>query len=466
MSRGTLMQLATTVSGALSGDNASYDGVSIDSRSLSAGELFVALQGPRFDGHEFVEAAAARGAAGALVQRAVVADLPQVIARDSRSALGVMASAWRGRFRIPLIGVTGSNGKTSVKEMLRSILSRRFSVLATHGNLNNDIGVPLTLLRLDEGHQAAVIEMGANHVGEIALLASLARPTVGLVTNAGPAHLEGFGSQDNVALGKGELFESLDAGCTAVINMDDVYAPQWKARAGSARVVGFGRAGDVHWSDVQQNGAAASPHLRFTLHTPEGSCPVVLPLGGLHNVANAAAAAAAAQAVGVSLDDIVAGLACLRAVPGRLHVHETAAGVRVIDDSYNANPASLDSAMQFAVQATGPAWIALGDMGELGRTESALHAEVGRRARELGLARLYAVGPLSRAAADAFGEQGYWFETSAALAAALRSDVTKGVTVLVKGSRSAHLETVVAALLGGTGDNAAGEAEPPAVRSH
>ena len=463
MSRGTLAHLAVTVNGTLSGSDAHYKGVSIDTRGLVAGELYVALHGPNFDGHDFVAGAAERGAAGALVQRQIESALPQVVAADSRAALGTMAAAWRGRFQIPVIGVTGSNGKTSVKEMLNAILAQRFAVLATRGNLNNEIGVPLTLLRLQSDHEVAVIEMGANHLGEIAHLASLARPTVALITNAGPAHLEGFGSQGNVALGKGELFASLDAQATAVINADDVYAPQWREQAGDAAVVSFGRKATYRWSDIVQGGTAANPQLRFTLHAPHGHREINLPLGGCHNVANAVAAAAAASVIGASLDDIAAGLAGLSAVPGRLNVRTSSAGVRVIDDTYNANPASLESALAFAANAQGEAWLVLGDMGELGDDGPALHTQVGERARHLGLSRIYAAGKLSRAAAEAFGQGGQWFETVDALIAALCSDAGEGVTLLVKGSRSARLERVVDALMR---DAALDTASPSAAGSH
>ncbi len=438
-----LSEAAKTLAVHWSGKDVSFSGCQIDSRALSPGALFAALRGERFDGHDFVAQAEARGPAAALVERLVSSALPALVVPDTRQALGSLASAWRRRFQLPVVAVTGSNGKTTVKEMLASILSGQGAVLATLGNLNNDIGVPLTLFRLGAEHRFAVVEMGANHVGEIAGLAAVAAPTVGIITQCAPAHLEGFGSVDAVARAKGELFEGLAAGGTAVINADDDYAPLWRGLAGDQRQLTFGMQPTADVSAVCELGPETS---RLDLKTPKGNVTVRLALPGRHNVMNALAASAAAVALDVPLDLIKVGLESMKAVSGRLQIRVGGGGVRIIDDTYNANPASLAAGLAVLGGLGGRRWLVLGDMAELGEAAMAYHQEVGRLAREAGVERIYATGTLSRAASEAFGPEGRHYDSQAALTEALRADLTEAVTLLVKGSRSSGMERVVAAL--------------------
>lgn len=442
----TLALLAAAVGGRLHGADCAFDGVSTDTRTLRPAQLFIALSGPNFDGHDFVGAAADAGAAGAVVEHELTVCLPQIVVPDARRALGAIAGLWRAAFKRPVVGVTGSNGKTTVKEMTASILRRRGEVLATRGNRNNDIGVPLTLLELNDAHNSAVIEMGANHHGEIALLARIARPTVGVVTNAGPSHLEGFGDVAGVARAKGELFASLDADGCAVINADDRYADTWRRLAAHCRRVEFGvdAAADftVDTRTVRANEAGGQA---FTLAAGADAREVTLAVPGRHNVLNALAAAAAATAAGATLDDVVVGLAEFSPVGGRLRAAPGRAGSRVIDDTYNANPASLRAALDVVAGLGGRRWLVLGDMGELGVDAVALHTQAGRDARAAGFERMFALGPLAAAAADAFGD-GERFDDADALASAVGRELAEGITVLVKGSRSMRLERVVAAL--------------------
>ena len=448
MSLGTLAEFAQQVDGRLEGEDRSFVGISTDSRTLQSGQLYVALRGPNFDGHAFVREVAEAGAAGAVVEAAVDAPLAQIVVADTRQALGAFAAAWRRRFSIDTVAVTGSNGKTSVKEMMAAILRMRGETLATRGNYNNDVGVPLTLLRLNRQHRAAVIEVGASGPGEVAMLAAWAMPHVALITNAAPAHLEGFGSIEAVARAKGEIYGALDEDGTAVINIDDQFAGLWRELAGHRRIITFGESieADFRYSNFSQRVNGKSAHIDFDMHTPSGDAHVTVPMGGRHNARNALAAAAATSALGVSLDDIVAGLARVDAAAGRLQVHGARNGARVIDDSYNANPASARAAIDFLAEQSEPGWLVLGDMLELGDDASNLHAQIGKRARERGIERLYATGDLSRSAAVAFGEGGRWFATTLDLIDALQEDLRAGVNVLVKASRSMRLEKVVAAV--------------------
>jgi UDP-N-acetylmuramoyl-tripeptide--D-alanyl-D-alanine ligase len=444
-----LQSLATVTGGALRGDNAAFGRVSSDSRALEPGDLFVALAGERFDGHAFVAQVAQRGAAGALVSRPGAAALPQVIVRDTLAALSRFATAWRRSFRGPVVGITGSNGKTTVKEMTGAILAELGPCLVTQGNLNNHIGVPLTLCRLEDEHRCAVIEMGANHPGEIAHLAALARPDVGLVINAGPAHLEGFGGIDGVARGKGELFESLDTEGTAVINADDRFAAFWHElarRAGSVVTFGLRERADVTASDVSSRLDDAGFALSFELSTPAGKRPVELALAGEHNVMNALAATAAAMAAGASLDAVEHGLRSMRSVAGRLEVKRALHGARLVDDAYNANPGSLRVGLRALAGVPGERWLVLGEMAELGEDSPRLHAEMGAFARECGITRVLAVGAAARAAVEAFGPGASWHASTDELLDALLPDLRPGLTVYVKGSRVNRLERVTAAL--------------------
>jgi UDP-N-acetylmuramoyl-tripeptide--D-alanyl-D-alanine ligase len=387
-----LSEAAGLLEARYSGPDVRFAGISTDTRTLAVDNMFFALTGPRFDGHDYLDAAQARGAAAAAVSRPVTTTLPLLQVADTRLALGQLARHWRGRFDIPVVGITGSNGKTTVKEMVTAILGQRGAVLSTRGNLNNDIGVPLTLARLAQEHRSAVVEMGANHAGEIAYLARLAQPTVGIVTNAGPAHLEGFGSIEGVARAKGELFAELSGDAVAVINADDHFAELWRGLASGRQVLSFGLQSGA---DVTADWRVAAQGTELNLRTPDGAACVQLPLLGRHNVLNALGATAAALAVGVSLQDVRQGLESLAGVAGRLQRKPRADGGLVIDDSYNANPASLRAAIDVLGALPGERWLVLGDMGELGADAAALHAEIGAYVRAAGIERLFTLGEFS-----------------------------------------------------------------------
>ncbi len=449
----SLSHYAAAMAGVLHGAEASFTAVSTDSRALVAGELFVALSGPNFDGHDFVATAAERGAVAAVVSRRMPVDLPQIVVGDTLRALQDAAAAWRLQFPIPVVAVAGSNGKTTTKEMIAAILSGHGACLSTRGTLNNHIGVPLTLLRLDRQHATAVIEIGANHPGEVAALMPLVQPTVGIVTNAGAEHLEGFGDLEGVARAEGELFASLHAGATAIINLDDPFAPLWRSMNAATRELGFGTTAAADFrvdGEVRATGPAGSMQ-EFQLVTPAGSAGVRLALAGRHNVQNALGAAAAAYAVGtdvtgIDVTAIAAGLARMQPVRGRLEVKLAPSGARVIDDSYNANPSSLSAGLDVLAAQAGDRWLVLGDMAELGQATGEAHRAAAREARGAGVTRLFAIGAFTTEAVREFGDGAEWFGDSEALAARLAPLLRSDVTVLVKGSRVNRLERVVAAL--------------------
>jgi UDP-N-acetylmuramoyl-tripeptide--D-alanyl-D-alanine ligase len=425
------------------GDDVLFTGVSTDTRTLSAGNLFVALRGPNFDGHRYIEQAQQRGAVAATVSHVVKADLPQLEVEDTRLALGGLAAHWRHRFDIPLVAVTGSNGKTTVKEMLAAILRRCGTTLVTQGNFNNDIGVPHTLFGLGPEHDYAVLELGANHPGEIAYLTSLVQPVVALINNAGPAHLEGFGSLEGVARAKGELFDSAGAATTCVINADDPYAPLWRTLAAPRPVITFGL---DHEADVSARWQGDIDASDMQLSTPHGSVDTRIALPGRHNVMNALAAAAAALAAGIDVEVIAAGLSDVQPVKGRWQSLPGIAGARIINDTYNANPGSLEAGLALLSTAAGEPWLVLGDMGELGDTGRQLHETMGKAARRAGVQRLFALGELAGLAAETFGDGASAFADVDALISALRGALHADVTVLVKGSRAMRMERVVEAL--------------------
>jgi UDP-N-acetylmuramoyl-tripeptide--D-alanyl-D-alanine ligase len=448
----TLEEFARACGGRLQGADAAFADVVSDSRTLKRGQLFVALAGPRFDGNDFVAAALKAGAAGALVSRAQPAALPQIVVADTQAALERAARTWRAHFAGPLVGVAGSNGKTTAKEMTATILAQAGDCLATRGNLNNHIGVPLTLMRLTPEHRFAVIEMGANRPGEVAALVALARPSIGMITNAGAEHLEGFGSLEGVARAEGEMVTGLTAAATAVINADDEFVSLWRGST-PARVVTFGvrHSADFSAHEVRTSVGAGGFRTRFRLEAPQGSTAIELSLGGSHNVANALAAAAAAASAGATLEHIAAGLAAVRAVPGRLQFKQSKSGAWLIDDSYNANPSSVRAAIEVLASLSGRKWLVLGDMGELGSFAAEAHAEIGEFARAQGIERLYATGPLMQRAVDSFGAGARWFGSAAELTAAV-DEALRGagpeVRLLIKGSRFNRLERVVDALTG------------------
>lgn len=445
----TLANAARVLNGSLRGVDAAFTGVSTDTRTLARGDLFVALVGPRFDGHAFIAEAASRGAVGALVSRDPgESAVPTVHVDDTRLALGRLAADWRRQFRIPLVAVTGSNGKTTVKNMIAAILNEGGPTLATQGNLNNDIGVPLTLLRLRAGDRHAVIEMGMNHPGEIDYLTRLARPSVALINNAAAAHLAGLGSVEAVARAKGEIFAGLADDGVAVINADDEYADLWRKLAARHRIMTFGL---DQSADVTARYTLDADGSTVQLRTPQGEVTMRLPLLGRHNVMNALAAGSAALAAGASLADIQAGLEKLKAVSGRLEVKRGLNGARVLDDTYNANPGSLAAGVEVLKAASGERVLVLGDMGELGDAARGIHRRVGELARQLGIQRLYAVGELTREAVDAFGPGAEHFTSHEALIDKLNQVLRGDMTVLVKGSRLMKMERVVAGITGAGG---------------
>ncbi|NMZ61768.1 UDP-N-acetylmuramoyl-tripeptide--D-alanyl-D-alanine ligase [Pseudomonas nitroreducens] len=443
----SLNEVAGALQGRVVGADVTFAAVSTDSRAIEPGQLFIALTGPRFDGHDYLADVAAKGAVAALVEREVAgAPLSQLVVKDTRIALGQLGALNRAAFTGRVAAVTGSSGKTTVKEMLASILRTQGDVLATRGNLNNDLGAPLTLLQLAPQHQSAVIELGANRVGEIAYTVALTRPQVAIITNAGTAHVGEFGGQDKIVLAKGEILEGLVADGVAILNRDDKAFDTWQARADGRRVSSFGlhdvRA-DFHASDVKRD-ARGCPG--FTLQGPAGEAAIQLNLLGEHNVANALAAAAAAHALGVPLVGIVSGLHNLQPVKGRAVAQLATNGMRVIDDSYNANPASICAAIDILAGFSGRTVLVLGDMGELGAWAESSHREVGTYA--IGkVAALYAVGPLMSHAVQAFGSAGRHFADQASLIQALAEEAST-TTILIKGSRSAAMDKVVAALCG------------------
>ena len=441
----TLASVAREVQGRLVGDDQSFGAVTTDTRALGPGSLFVAIPGDRFDGNDFVDEALTKGAAGALVSRLAASALPQIEVRDSRRALGAMARAWRASFSIPAVAVTGSSGKTTVKELIAAILGVSRSICVTQGNLNNDIGVPLTLMRLTAEHDALVVELGANHAGEIDYLAQLAQPTVGVITNAAEAHLEGFGSLRGVCVAKGELLDHLPRAGTAVINADDQFRSDWVARSRCEFTVTFGFAPTADCRALGEPSFLATGS-EFRMHLPDGEeVDVWLPLLGRQNVANALAAAAAAQAVGASTEDIVAGLARAMPVRGRLRAVPGRSGATIIDDSYNANPGSVHAALDHLAGLGGRRIFVFGNMAELGPTAPALHAEIGEYARGR-CDLLFAIGELAGEAAKTFGAAGCRVADIDAARAALDPLLASDTTVLVKGSRVMGLDRLVKAL--------------------
>lgn len=456
MARMRLSELAQATSGAPLGLDVEFLRVTTDTRKLERGDLFVALRGPNFDGHRFVAQAAREGAVAALVSEPLQADLPQVRVGDTRAALGHLAAWWRSRFDLPLVGITGSNGKTTCKEMIAAILRRRGTVLATSGNLNNDIGLPLTLLNLEPVHDFAVIEMGANHPGEIAYLSGIARPDVALLNNAGRAHLEGFGSLEGVARAKGEIFAGLVPAGVAVLNRDDRFYPLWCELIGQRPRIDFG----IHPQATVRTDTDLVPLRRdeqglgqqFLVRGIGVERPLTLRLAGAHNLRNALAACAVAKALEIPADDILAGLESVAPVPGRLHPRLAPNGALVIDDTYNANPDSLHAALNALSALHGARWLVLGDMGELGPQAAELHHAMGEAARAASIQRLYATGPLSREAVRAFGAGARHFPDADALSDELRRNLGPDAVVLVKGSRAQRMERVVNALCDGGED--------------
>jgi len=456
----TLKEAAARAGGRVEGADAAPDvafaAVGTDSRADCGGQLFVALRGERFDGHDFVGQARERGAVAALVDHRLDLPLPQWVVDDTRLALGRLAAAWREDFAGRVIAVTGSNGKTTCKEMIAAVLGRAGSVRATQGNLNNDIGMPLTLLAARD-EDFLVLEMGANHSGEIGYLSAIGRPDVAVITNAGRAHLEGFGSVEGVARAKGEIAQGLLPGGTLVVPSDSPFTDLWRGLADGRALL---TCGPDEAASVRFDPAAVACawdlggfETRFRVRLPDTDEPLALSLGvaGIHNVRNALAAVAVARTLGLEADAIRAGLAAVRPVPGRLNPRRGKGGVRLIDDSYNANPDSVQAAIAVLVGLPGRHWLVLGDLGELGPESAELHRGLGAIARAAGVDRLFTLGALSAAATEAFGPGARHFTDQAALVRALEAALGPDDLVLVKGSRLAAMDRVADALCAGEG---------------
>ncbi len=441
-----LSWIAKAVNGRLVGEDALVDGVCTDSRAVPAGRpLFIALKGEHFDGHAHVASAVQKGCVAALVAQPVEGPMPSIIVDDTQLALAHLAAAMQHERQHTVLAVTGSNGKTTVKALLLGILRQMESVYANPGNRNNEIGLPLAVLEAPEDAQFAIYEMGAGKPGDIAYLTNIVRPNVALVNNVAPAHLERMGNVLGVAQTKGAIYAALPDDGVAVINADDAFALHYMEQVQPRRIIRFAleAAADVWARDVQVTAEDAT----FMLETPKGAIAIRLPLLGRHNILNALAASAMALAVGASLQQIQDGLATVEGVPGRLQRYRLSTGAVVLDDSYNANPGSLRAAIDALMLSADEAWLVLGNMGELGANEVALHAEVGTWARQAGVHRLYTLGELSAHTAMTFGEGAVQAESHQALADLLNAELHAGVTVLLKGSRSSAMENVVQTLL-------------------
>ncbi|HVC48843.1 MAG TPA: UDP-N-acetylmuramoyl-tripeptide--D-alanyl-D-alanine ligase [Burkholderiales bacterium] len=421
-------------------------GVSTDSRSIKPGELFVALQGPNFDGHEFISAAFHHGASAALLSRETGSEIPYLLVKDTRSALGQLAQVWRKRCGLPVVAITGSNGKTTVKEMLSAIARAEWGnnhVLSTRGNFNNEIGLPLTLLQVRSFHRMAVLEMGMNHSGEIRYLSGIAMPDVALVNNAQNAHLEGLGTVEAVARAKGEIYEGLGSAGIAVINADDRFFPLWRQLAKPREILTFG----ISHGDIRARYVLEAVSSRITLLLPDNAAlDVRLNVPGEHNVRNAIAATAAALAAGIGIDAIRNGLEGFAGVSGRLQIKSGQNGALLLDDSYNANPDSVRVAIDVLARQPGRKIFILGDMGELGEKTAGLHSYIGDLTRDAGIDALYTVGHYSLQALQSFKGEGKHFDDQVELVEHIRKQIDKNTTLLIKGSRFMKMERVVHAL--------------------
>ena len=443
----SLSQAAVNFGGTLLYPDCHFDRVCTDTRSLNNGDLFIALRGENFDAHHFLEGAALKACGMVVEDPDKRLAIPQWVVPNTLQALGQLAVLAREAFTGPLLAITGSGGKTTVKEMLAVILRCKGEVLATEGNLNNHIGVPKTLLRLKSKHQFAVIEMGASAAGEIEYLCSVARPTVVVVTNVLSAHVGGFGSLNGVASAKGEIYQGLDKNGTAILNLDEPWCEQWRKNVCSIHTLSFSvdkNTADFYTSDVQFDTEACA---RFLLHSPLGEIEIQLTIPGAHNISNALAAAACAVAAGADLVSIGAGLAAMVAAPGRMESKVGRHGARIIDDSYNANPDSIKAAIDALITMPGKHLLVLGDMAELGPKEKAMHREIGLYARNAGVEGLFTTGVLSAEITSAFGEGSEHFADKTALCVALKGQLNSNAVVLVKGSRSAAMEEVVAQII-------------------
>lgn len=439
-----LSKAAKILEGKLTGNSVNFSAVSTDTRSLLKGDLYIALQGESFDGHDYLQQAQTAGAVAAVVHKDVVTSLPVIKVEDTRKALAGLAAARRQIFSGRVVAITGSNGKTTVKEMVSAIAAKQGDVVATRGNFNNDIGMPLTLLRMEK-EDYAVIEMGANHPGEISNLSSIARPDIALINNAGPAHLEGFVSLDGVAKAKAEIYEGLPSNGTVVINMDDEYADYWKQLTKDKRVIGFSMKNKVESVYGQWQSTPFGGDLLVSVNGSE--VKIKLNIHGVHNAMNALAAIAVAEALEIKHEYIMQALNEFTSVKGRLEFYRVTDKLTVIDDTYNANPASLSAGIDVLNELPGKHWLVLGDMGELGNEARRVHFDAGMKARTSGVTRLLTIGEASQHAADAFGENAQIFTDKDELVSYIKKHQSDELGILVKGSRFMHMEQIVKSLI-------------------
>ena len=439
-----LSEIAKAVNGRMIGTDVQIQSVGSDSRHIAKNQLFIGIKGEHFDGNSYALEAIKQGAAAVLVSDSNTQANPAIVVQDTRLALGQLAKYWRDKFTLPIVAVTGSNGKTTVKEMIAAILSAaKASVLATQGNLNNDIGLPLTLLKIRAEHTVAVIEMGMNHLGEIDYLTHIAQPTVALINNAGTAHIGELGSRENIAKAKGEIYAGLADDGIAIINVDDDFADYWKSLNPNRKVITFGL---NKAADVSASYSINGNETQINLKTPSGQIEFTLSVLGVHNIHNALAASTAAVALGVANEDIARGLAIFGAVKGRLNWLQASNGAAVIDDTYNANPDSMMAAIDVLANQKAPQIFVMGDMAELGADAALMHADIGLYAKQKGISQLLTFGDLSLQAAQAFGDAAQHFATLEALVASLKLLMNSETTVLVKGSRFMQMERVVSAI--------------------
>lgn len=443
----TLTDIAKHLGCVYHGDAINVTGTAIDSRKLKKGDLFIALAGTQVDGHDFLAEARKAGAVAALVSKAVDDPLPQLLVDDVVAAFGKLATFWRQQSKANVIAITGSNGKTTLKEMISAMLAQQHHVIATQGNLNNELGVPLTLTRLKAGHQFAVIEMGANHHGEIEKLVAMAQPQVAIINNVAAAHLEGFGSLEGVAKAKGEIYTGIANDGVAIVNADMLYQDIWQPLIGERKTLTFGLENPADVSALDCQTTPAGSH--FMVQLDGVNHFVSLPLPGRHNVANALAAMTVCHALGIEPSAMIKGLASIKAVPHRLQLRPTKQQAMLIDDTYNANPGSFGQALQTLKSFPGQRWLVLGDFGELGPDSLQIHQQMGRDAKTADVHRLLTVGTQSAEAAAQFGDAAKHFADRHSLQNYLQQNLQAGVTCLIKGSRFMQLDKLADALAAG-----------------
>ena len=432
-----LSEIASMANGELRGEDIEVTGISTDTRNLHFGDLFIALEGEKFDGHKFIDETVEQIVSGVFIHKEVMTQLPSILVEDTLAGMSRWANAWRRKVNPKLVAITGSNGKTTVKQMISNILSRVGNTCSTKGNLNNHIGVPLTLLNLRENNEYAVIEMGANHHGEIDHLSSLAEPQVAVITNAGPAHLEGFGSVAGVAQAKGEIIHGVCEGGTVVLNADDQYLDVWLEKSKHLKVITFG------FSERATIRGEINDDQSLSVYMNDNYININLPLPGKHNAYNALASFAVGIAFQIDINEIKFGLENADQVHGRLQLKQGMLGASIIDDTYNANPASLQAAIEVLCSQEKEPWLVLGDMGELGEDTVSIHAHMGELAKAAGVKKLFGLGELAKQAVDEFGENGFFFNKHDVLSRELLNQMNENCCILIKGSRTMHMEDVV-----------------------